>query len=313
VNILLTNVGRRTYFVDFLLEINKKENIKIHLSDCDLRTPSFYHNKKCKTHITPKVKNNKSNYLSSLIKLVKTNKINLIIPLSDLDLEILSDNINKFQKLKCFIAISNSKVIKTCYDKIKLLSFCKKYQINYPKLFFNKNDIRKFPIIKKEIKGSGSKGLKKIFSKKEMIGLNEKNFVFQELIKGNEYNVDIFNDLNGRYVSCCIKKKLLMRAGETDKCEVVDNSKIEKFSIKISKTLKHVGNLDCDIIMNGDKINLIDLNPRFGGGYPFTHLSGLKYVSALIKMYKGKKYQLIKKPKKIIGMKSISLQYYPKN
>ena len=306
-NILLTNAGRRTYFIDFLKEIKKKDNLSIHVSDSDFKSAALCNKEIKKIHITPKVLRNEKKYLQSIIKLVKRSKINLIIPLSDLDLEILSKNKLIFKKNKCEVAVSRFYVINNCYDKIKLSNFCIKNSINTPKIFKSKNLIKKFPIVIKERKGSGSKNIE--IHKNKKFKLKNKNLIIQEFIRGTEYNIDIFNDKFGNFLSCCIKKKYLMRSGETDKCKIIKNKLLEKFSLMLSKTFRHIGNLDCDVILtNKKKPYLIDVNPRFGGGYPFTHVAGLNYLRDLIHNFKNKKISIRKNPRLIFGMKGIEIK-----
>ena len=88
-------------------------------------------------------------------------------------------------------------MINTCYDKIKLSDFCIKNSINTPKIFHKKNLIKKYPIIIKDRKGSGSKNLQILKNKK--FEFKNKNFIIQEFIKGTEYNIDIFNDKFGNF------------------------------------------------------------------------------------------------------------------
>jgi len=310
-NILLTNTGRRNYFVNFLNKLNKNNKIKIFIADCTLNTASFYtENKVYKKIITPRA-SLKKKYFNSIYKIARKNKINLIIPLSELDLKILSKNKKKFSKIDCFPVVSDPKVIDICQNKKKLYYFCKINKINTPDLFFSKKEI-KFPLVKKYIKSSGSKEIQ-IYRNKEKFKLNFKNFLYQKFIKGQEYNIDILNDFKKNFISCCIKKKLLMRSGETDKCEIVNNKLIEEFSKLLSKKLGHIGNLDCDIILTkNNKINLIDLNPRFGGGYPFTHLAGNNYIKYILDILRNKKLFIRKKSLRIFAMKGISLHSYQK-
>ena len=77
---------------------------------------------------------------------------------------------------------------------------------------------------------------------------------------------------------------------------------------KISGYSKHIGNLDCDVIVKNNEIYVIDLNPRFGGGYAFTHLAGLNYLKFIIYSFVKKEYILPKKPNIIKAAKTIGVK-----
>ena len=69
-----------------------------------------------------------------------------------------------------------------------------------------------------------------------------------------------------------------MRSGETDRSKIIIDKKLSKFAEKLISIFRPYGNIDCDVIRNkSGQIFLIDVNPRFGGGYPATHLSGKNF------------------------------------
>ena len=164
------------------------------------------------------------------------------------------------------------------------------------------NKKRKFVV--KEKFGNSSKGLM-IISNLKRKHFNRKNIV-QDFIKGQEFHLDILNDFDGNFISCCSKKKISMRDGETEKAEIISNPQLTNYAKKISKIFKHVGNLDCDLIIKKNKrIYFLDFNPRFGGGYPFTHMAGLNYLNILIKKFP--KNLILKKPQFLKYAKGISI------
>ena len=55
----------------------------------------------------------------------------------------------------------------------------------------------------------------------------------------------------------------------------------------LGENLKHVGNLDCDILEQDGKYYVLELNPRFGGGYPFSHEAGANLPGAIIRWCQG--------------------------
>ena len=106
--------------------------------------------------------------------------------------------------------------------------------------------------------------------------------IIQERIPYQEYGLDVVNNLKGEYQGSLIRRKIAMRSGETDKAETVIDSRISDIGQAIGKLLKHIGNLDCDLFINEDDIYLLEMNPRFGGGYPFMHSAGANLPSALV-------------------------------
>ena len=111
--------------------------------------------------------------------------------------------------------------------------------------------------------------------------------IAQEKVTGTEYGLDIVNDLAGRHVTTFVKRKLAMRAGETDKAVTVSHPALEAVGRRIGEALRHIGNLDCDVFVDGERFWVLELNPRFGGGYPFTHRAGANLPAALIAWAQG--------------------------
>ncbi len=310
-NILFTNVGRRTYFIKFLQDIIEKEKeLNIHLSDCVRETSSFWVDERFNFHITCPVNLDKKKYIDQIIKLIYRYKINLVIPLSDFDIIPLSKNKDIFRKAGASILLPSENIVETCMNKLKFENFCFSNSLNTPIVYSNIHDKNlTFPIIRKPIYGSGSNQIKIINSKSDLMQLEQsKDFFLQEFIKGNEYGIDILNDFNGNYITSCVRKKIYMRGGETDKAKVIINSSLTSIACKISNSLRHIGNLDCDILEDENgKFYCIDFNPRFGGGYPWTHLSGLNFIKIIIDLYKNKTISSLPIPKEITAMKGISI------
>lgn len=101
--------------------------------------------------------------------------------------------------------------------------------------------------------------------------------LIQEKIEGQEYGLDIINDLDCHYQNTIPKRKGAMRSGETDFAETVDNEDLKGLGERISSLLKHRGNLDMDVFEAGGKYYILEMNPRFGGGYPFSHAAGANF------------------------------------
>jgi carbamoyl-phosphate synthase large subunit len=248
---------------------------------------------------------NHRNYIKKLFLEVKKNKIKKIIPLSDHDLLILSQYKSNFKKVDCDVIISEKEIVRKCMNKKLLYELCKKEGIETPTSFFSKKNNILFPVIKKRIIGSGSKDLDLNIRKNNLKNINFKKFFLQKKIIGTEYGIDVFGDSSKNFSCYAIKQKLLMRSGETDRARVVSDKKLSKFAEKLIRVLRPYGNIDCDVIKDkSGRIFLIDVNPRFGGGYPATHLSGKNFLKYILT---DGKYIPSKKINKIFLSKGISL------
>ncbi len=305
--ILFTNIGRRTYLLENALKLkNEIKKIKIYVTDCNINASGMNYNKDIFSLINYPVSKGRKKYVSQLLYFVKKYKINIIFPVSDHDINILAENKKIFLKENCKIIVPEKNITEICFDKVKMYNFCILNNIKTPKIYKNINNISK-KIIAKHQKGSGSVGIIKYNKDFLYKKINIKKYIFQEFLKGEEYGVDILNDLNGNFLSCCIKKKLIMRSGETDQAIIKKNKKLEAISKDISNKLKHIGNLDCDFIKYNKDYYLIDLNPRFGGGYPFSYYAGRDYLKTLIQIILKNKYTPLKNKFEISLSKGISL------
>lgn len=107
--------------------------------------------------------------------------------------------------------------------------------------------------------------------------------VVQERIDGVEYGLDVICDLDGRYAGVLARRKITMRGGETDRAVSVDPGPFEDIARGIAEAIPHPGTIDVDVFVDGGGESfVIDINPRFGGGYPFSHVSGARVPSCYV-------------------------------
>ena len=306
-NILLINPGRRNYIVQYFLDLKKKFNIKLFLIDSDENIPAFTLGN-TSNFVCPQASKTTA-FKNFLRKFVMQKKINLIFPLSHWELMSLAEEKEFYQRKKIQVIVSNKKVINICKNKINTFKILKKSNISSPSIINFKKLKNSLPIIKKRILGNGSKDQQIFFKKNEVPKKDDKKFFYQKFYRWQEYGLDVLNNFNGEYFHSTAKKKILLRAGDTDKAQIVLNKKFVEIAKKISKTLKHVGVLDVDFLYNGSKILILDLNPRIGGGYPFTHEAGLNYLEQILNWSCGnkKKIALKKKLSSLFFSKGISL------
>jgi len=282
-----------------------------------------------KSFVVPSITD--EDYISTLLDISIKENVSMIVSLFDIDLPYLALAKDLFAEHGITVAISSEKVIDISNDKWKTYNFLKENNIDTPLTFVRLNDALvalednnlRYPLFIKPRWGMGSIGIYKVDDKEELLffykyiqkqiqesylskmstSLDEAVLV-QEFIAGKEYGIDVLNDLNEKYIMSVSKEKLSMRSGETDAAIVVGIPALDELSMKISEELKHVGNLDVDVLFDGEKYYVLELNARFGGGYPFTYLAGADFPDMLIKMLKNEFLDL---PSVKVGLKAFKV------
>lgn len=306
---LFTNAGRRTYLMEFALALAQSGYpVEFFASDCDPYAPALHVSDRIGRIMTPPLSRGEVAYADSLLNLARACGIDVIIPLSDLDLEVLAAHRGRFADAGITVVVGDVTAVSRCVDKRQMDAFCRAAGLPVPRTAFNADANLGFPCVVKDIRGSGSSGLRIVRDAADLAAFVEGRSMIQELVVGAEYGVDALNDLDGRPVAVCVKRKMLMRAGETDRSEVIHAPKVAALATAVATALGHVGNLDIDII-EGEKGDLfcLDFNPRFGGGYPATHLAGFDFLKAVLDMCAGRTATLAAAPRRIVVMKGISL------
>lgn len=288
-NLLISSVGRQSFLVkEFQKALGASG--KVIVTDYDEKATAF--SSSDKSYVAPGY--NDVNYVEWMLDLCKKEQISLLISLNVDELLILEENRNHFEDINCFILGGDLNIIKTTYDKYLLHKLCEKLRIDSPKTYLFKEILDKdnieFPIIAKPCKGKGSRGNFVISNSEELRVALIKNeelfktepYIFQELIRGEEYGVDLINDFHSEFAAVFVRRKFLMKNGETFEAITSSNKDWLNISKKLSKELKHQGIIDMDFMVLNDKKYLIDINHRFGGGYIFSHAAGAELPRVLV-------------------------------
>lgn len=304
-NILLTSAGRRSYLVNYFKRALGGNGL-VHASNSVL---TYALQQADKYVITPNIYD--GGYIEFLLDYCHKEKISAIISLFDVDLPVLARHKEEFADNGITVVVSDYDVTQICNDKWKTYAFLSGIGVEQSPACLSLDAVRagladgklSFPIILKPRWGMGSIGIyeaedeeelnlfykklnKRIFQtylKYESSSAVDSCVLLQEKISGQEYGLEILNDLQGNYVTTIAKKKIAMRAGETDIAEIVDAAPFIEIGKNISTHLRHVANLDVDcFVTDSGKIIVLEMNCRFGGQYPFSHLAGVDFPKQII-------------------------------
>ena len=237
---------------------------------------------------TPKI--NSPEYLNSLLHICNENDVGLIIPTIDTELGILSKNSEAFLEKGIQILVSDFEFINITSDKRLTHDFFKKIGISTADIY-SKLDY-KLPLFIKPINGSSSANNFIINGKDDFMKDhfdNDDLLFFEYLDHDNhdEYTCDLYYGKDN-FLKCAVpRKRIEVRGGEvskgiTDKKILVDYIKNKLSYIKGAR-----GCITLQLFVHSDdkSVEGIEINARFGGGYPLSYLAGANYPKWIIEEY----------------------------
>lgn len=313
-NILLTCAGRRNYIVEYFQDVLHEKGGKVFAANSNAQSSAL--SVADEGFIVPSLY--EPDYIDVLLSICHAHQITAIIPLFDLELPILAEAKSRLYDNGVWAVVSSSEVVEICNDKWLTNKFLIQQGLLCPKTYHHIETLMQalddgeidFPVMIKPRWGMGSIGIYEADNIDELIVLLSKTLraidnsyianesrnnhehvvLFQEKLAGEEYGLDIINNLQGKYVTTLVKHKISMRSGETDCAVTVKNAMLEQLGEKLGNVLGHVGNLDADIIVDKTGPHILELNPRIGGGYPFSHLAGANLPKAILSWLEGNKH-----------------------
>lgn len=296
-NILITSAGRRTKLAEyFKRELSGKG--KLIVTDCSEIAPAVY--LADKSYSVSRM--DSPTYIDELIDICKKEDIKAVLSLIDPELSLIAQNRQRFEEIGVTCLVSPNEVCDICFDKYAFFEFCEKNGFKCAKTYLSVKDFLAgkqrgevdFPVFVKPRCGSASLGINIVSSLKELelVFSLADNLIIQEYLKGFEIGADVYVDLLSKeVVSIFTKKKLLMRAGETDKAVSFKDEKLFSLVESFIKRLGTLAQTDIDIFNVNGEYYISEVNPRFGGGYLHAYECGCNFPQYIINNLEGKENQ----------------------
>ena len=287
-NVLVLSAGRRVELVQIFREARDRRipHAKVFATDfrpslspaCQIADRAFE---------APKV--TAQEYINYLLDLCGQQSIGMLIPTIDTELKVLALNRKRFEDRGVQIVISTPELVAACRDKRKTADIFDRLQISQPAIY-PRGDIQ-FPCFCKPYDGSCSVGALPLTSPAMLtpeLLANEKN-MFMELIGKDysEYTIDAYYDRSSRL--CCLvpRERIEVRGGEISKGATRKNFVYDYLDARLPLLEGARGCITVQVFANPitESIKALEINPRFGGGYPLAEAAGANYPDWLIREY----------------------------
>jgi carbamoyl-phosphate synthase large subunit len=287
-NILITSAGRRVELLKSFQDQSKQllKNALVYAIDVE---PSL--SAACqvadKSEQSPRADN--ENYGSFILDFCRRNDIGLVIPTIDTELEKLAALQPNLLAEGTHAIISSSNFVGLCRDKRQSGVLFESISIRYPTVYELSN--AKFPCFVKPLDGSSSIGAKVVYSRRELTKGDKSNpkLMFMQLIGKDhiEYTVDAYFDRQG--VCKCIvpRERIKVRSGEVSIGATRCNALFYHLEKSLHGWKEARGCITIQVFFNeaSGSIYGLEVNPRFGGGYPLSYAAGANFPGWLIREY----------------------------
>lgn len=296
-NILILSAGTRNLIVRYFKKELGEEG-RVIATDCSEIAPAPY--EADKAYIVPRI--DAPDYIDRVLEICGEEKITGVFSLIDPELALIAAHREEFEEAGTQVICSSKELCDLCLDKYGVYRALTDKGIRGVKSYLTLADVRdaidadiiRYPLYIKPRYGSASIGinvvptkdlLHALFRTMSAEGLEP---MVQEYIVGEEYGADAYVDMiSGKCTAVFLKKKLKMRAGETDKAVGVNDPECARLVASVAESFGFRGMIDIDLFRAEDEWIVSEINPRFGGGYPLAYESGVNFPAQVIANLKG--------------------------
>jgi len=234
-------------------------------------------------------------YVDALRGLVAAHGVGLVVPLTDLDHRELA---NARDDLGGAVAlVSGIDAIERCSDKYEAHTFFSANGIGSPPTWLAgdvPDDVR-FPVLVKARKGFGSRHIYRAHDRDELdffLRYTTVDSMVQAACQGEEFSIDVFSDLDARCVAAIPRTMIESKGGESIKGMSIKDAELMDFARLVADTIGIVGpaNIQCFREPSGE-LQVTDVNPRFGGGFPLPTAAGSRYPEMALALAEGERLE----------------------
>ncbi len=293
-NILVLSVGTRNKIIQyFKKELQGKG--KIIATDMSRLAPALY--EADAFYIVPRM--TEPGYIEKILEICREEKIQGILSLIDPELSLLAENKDRFAEIGTCVIGSDYEVCERSLNKWEMYQWLEEHHYRCAKSYVDKEEFfkdiekgqAKYPVFVKPVCGSASIAISKVYDREtiELLFQHNEGLMIQEYLEGQEIGADCYIDMiSGKLVSVFTKKKLVMRAGETDKAESFIDPKLNELLSSFAEEMGYLGQIDIDVFKKDENYYISEVNPRFGGGYPHAYECGVNHMKLIVNNLEGK-------------------------
>lgn len=229
-------------------------------------------------------------FVPKLLDVIQAQDVRLLVPTIDTELLTLAHARQQLAEAGCVVAVSASELVRVCRDKRLSEPWLRGLGFEVPRRM--ESGRQEFPCFAKPYDGSLSRDAIVIHSV-DMITpamLTNDRLIFEEYCdpkEYDEYTIDAYFDRNGRLRCHVPRRRVEVRGGEISKGITQRGFCYDHVAPKLAKIVGARGcmTFQCFVAKNGGRCLAVEMNPRFGGGFPLSYAAGARYPDWLVAEY----------------------------
>ena len=238
-------------------------------------------------------------YIDVILDICRKEKIAGVLSLIDPELSLLAENEQRFREIGTTVVGSSLELCNMSLNKMQMYRWLVDHGYNCAHSWMDREAFYRaveagevaYPVFVKPYEGSASINISKACDREtvDLIFSHDANMMIQEYLDGQEIGADVYIDMiSGEVVSIFTKKKIVMRAGETDKAVSFKDPALFELIERFVLEAGYRGQIDIDIFDCDGRYYISEVNPRFGGGYPHAYESGCDHMKLILNNLNGK-------------------------
>jgi carbamoyl-phosphate synthase large subunit len=232
------------------------------------------------------------NFMSAMLALCRREEVRLVVPTIDPELPLYAGHVREFEEIGTSVAVSTPETVSIAADKHQTNRWLSGHgfptvaQASIEDVIANPSPWT-FPLILKPRRGSASIGVQRVLSlaQLEVASQGTRDMLVEECAQGEEHTINIYVNRKGKCLCAIPHRRIEVRSGEVSKGITRKHPGMIDLAYAIAEELPGAwGALNIQCFLSDDgRIQVTEINARFGGGYPLAHRAGADFPTWLLR------------------------------
>jgi carbamoyl-phosphate synthase large subunit len=278
-NVLLTSAGRRVELLRVLeTDLQDLTEGSVIVADASPDAPCMH--LAAGAALLPRL--TEPGFESALLEVIAEHQIGLVIPTIDTELPVLASMRGAIEVAGARLLISGAQTIAVAADKVLTEQFLTTHAIPHPNQWSAEEAAElapdlPYPVFIKPRGGSASIGVVLARHEQQLRALLGPEDIVQEVAAGDEFTVDVWVDESGELRSCIARRRIAVRGGEVEKGVTQRHAAVLDVAAAVARNLPDAfGPLNVQVFADDEDVRVIEINARYGGGFPLSWAAGAR-------------------------------------